>query len=107
MSSIIFIASLADYNLKLVEDLSTNRLSESIALFKTFMGNQFFKQRPIILFLNKTDIFDEKIKHFDLADSFDDYKGRSRDKQEATTFILNKFLDKNRYRHRINLFRLK
>jgi hypothetical protein len=96
VSSIIFIASLADYNMKLVEDLSTNRLRESIALFKTFLENHFFKQRPIILFLNKTDIFDEKIKFFDLKDTFEDYKGMICNKEDAKNFIQHKFLDKNR-----------
>ena len=40
VSSIIFIASLAEYNMYLVEDPTVNRLDESIALFITILKNQ-------------------------------------------------------------------
>ena len=96
VTSIIFIASLADYNLILVEDQSENRLKESIALFKTILETELIKQRSIILFLNKRDIFEEKIRHFDLKDNFEDYEGKVRDKDEAKDFILNKFLERKR-----------
>ena len=92
VSSIIFIASLAEYNLHLVEDSSVNRLDESIALFQTILKNPWLKQSSMILFLNKRDIFDEKIKYFDLKDYFPDYCGKFCDSIEAKDFILDKFI---------------
>ena len=71
MASIIFIASLAEYNLTLVEDPSVNRLEESVALFRTILKNPWLQSTPdavksMILFLNKRDIFYEKIQYFHL-----------------------------------------
>ena len=71
VASIIFIASLAEYNLTLVEDPSVNRLEESVALFRTILKNPWLQSTPeavksMILFLNKRDIFYEKIQYFHL-----------------------------------------
>ncbi len=41
------------------------------------MVNHFvFVNIPIILFLNKTDLFREKITHCPITTAFPDYKGR-------------------------------
>ena len=92
VASIIFIASLAEYNMYLVEDPTVNRLDESIALFITILKNQWLQQSSMILFLNKEDIFDEKIQYFDLKDYHPDYCGKFCDNIEAKDFILDKFL---------------
>ena len=47
----------------------------------------------MILFLNKKDIFDEKIQYFDLKDHFPDFHGKFCDSLEAKDFILEKFLN--------------
>ena len=46
----------------------------------------------MILFLNKKDIFDEKIRYFDLRDHFPAFTGSCCDSAEAKDFILNMFL---------------
>ena len=50
------------------EDRSTNRLLESLNLFGTIVGNPYFLDSGIILFLNKEDIFYKKIEVSHLAD---------------------------------------
>ena len=102
---IIFSPSLSGYNVKLEEDGSQNRLNESMALFKTIMETKIFDHLSIILFLNKKDIFDKKITSFDLKDTFTDFSGRLKDKDEAKKFILSKFLESRRsiiYSHMTN-----
>ena len=93
VSSVIFIASLAEYNQSLVEDPSANRLLESIALFKTIFNIPWIEQTSVILFLNKRDIFKEKIKYFKLKDTFEDYMGEERDFSQAKQFIMEKFTE--------------
>ena len=71
VAAVIFIASLAEYNLTLVEDPSVNRLDESVALFRLILKNPWLMSTPetiksMILFLNKKDRFYEKIKYFHL-----------------------------------------
>ena len=54
-----------------------NRMEESLALFKTTTGLQWFTNASLILFLNKKDLFEEKINTSSpLSDYFPDYKGR-------------------------------
>jgi hypothetical protein len=57
----------------LEEDAKTNRLVESLKLWKALTSSQFFKLTPFILFLNKSDLFAEKIKRLPLAEVFQDY----------------------------------
>ena len=50
-----------------------NKIDESLALFQTVLA-WFGHQCPFILFLNKMDIFEEKlINHSKLSDHFEDY----------------------------------
>lgn len=76
IDAVIFCVSMADYDLKLREDNSTNRLKESIALFQETCRNPFFSKVYMFLLLNKMDIFEEKIKQKDPKDfGFEDYRG--------------------------------
>lgn len=51
-------------------------MRESLALFETIIGYPWFIEASSILFLNKTDLFDEKIMKSDLAEYFPQYNGR-------------------------------
>ena len=66
---------------------------ESIALFTTILKNPWLGKSSMILFLNKKDIFDEKIQYFDLKDYFPDYRGKFCDSFEAKDFILEQFVN--------------
>jgi hypothetical protein len=44
-----------------VEDETTNRMHESLRLFDSICNNKWFVNTSIILFLNKKDLFSEKI----------------------------------------------
>ena len=59
----------------LVEDDTVNRLKESLALFETILRYPWFEKSSIVLFLNKEDIFKEKIMKSDLARYFPTYQG--------------------------------
>uniref|UniRef100_A0A667ZBX3 Guanine nucleotide binding protein (G protein), alpha 14 n=1 Tax=Myripristis murdjan TaxID=586833 RepID=A0A667ZBX3_9TELE len=54
-----------------------NRLEESKALFKTIVTSKWFQDSSIILFLNKTDLLEEKIEHSHLADYFPAFTGKA------------------------------
>jgi len=62
VTCIIFLAALDEYDMKLEEDNITNRLDESLRLFGEVTGSTYFQPASWILFLNKCDIFEEKIK---------------------------------------------
>merc|ERR1712135_79468 len=62
-TGIIFCVALSGYDLVLAEDEEMNRMIESMKLFDSICNNKWFVETSIILFLNKKDLFDEKIRH--------------------------------------------
>lgn len=52
-----------------------NRMKESLALFGTILELPWFKSTSVILFLNKTDILEEKIPTSHLATYFPSFQG--------------------------------
>jgi len=96
VTSVLFIISLSDYNQVLYEDNTTNRMRESEKLFGEILNCIFFQHTPFIVFFNKIDIFQEKLKFAKLENYLPEYSG-SQDYKEALTFIKRKFLRKNRF----------
>jgi len=60
--AIIYMSAMDDYDSMLEEDGATNRLQESLELFSTVTSSTYFQDKGWILFLNKRDLFEEKIK---------------------------------------------
>ena len=52
-------------------------MHESITLFDEVVNARWFSNSAIILFLNKCDLFEEKIKKIDMKCMFDDYEGNN------------------------------
>lgn len=50
-------------------------MHESIRLFWTVFNGKFFKKAAVILFLNKIDLFEEKVKHVKIKDYFPKFEG--------------------------------
>jgi hypothetical protein len=53
------------------------RLQESLEVFESMVNHELFADSPWILFLNKKDVFEGKIKTVDLSKTFPEYKGGS------------------------------
>jgi guanine nucleotide-binding protein subunit alpha len=68
-------------------------LKESIDLFGTLISSQWFRKSSFILFLNKIDILESKLKTSDLSKYFPDYDGAKEDLKEARRFIFRMFED--------------
>jgi len=94
VTAVIFCVALSEYDLKLYEDDETNRMHESIKLFKEIANSRWFSEKSMILFLNKKDLFEEKIKRVDLSVTFEDYTGGC-DFNNAIQFIKEKFMQQN------------
>ena len=61
VTALIFVSALSGYDLTLEEDEDTNRVHESMSLFEGICNNRFFGETSMILFMNKTDLFKEKL----------------------------------------------
>ncbi|KAJ6249661.1 guanine nucleotide-binding protein g(o) subunit alpha [Anaeramoeba flamelloides] len=88
---IIFVVAASEFNQKLYEDESINRMAESLTLFQKTANNEYFKKKNCVIFLNKIDLFEEKIKKYDLSETFPEYKG-GKDVEEAKKFLKKKFI---------------
>lgn len=75
VTAILFCVALSEYDLVLAEDGKTNRMHESLNLFGEMCNNKYMDKAGMILFLNKKDLFEEKIKRIDLKVCFSDYEG--------------------------------
>jgi len=91
--AVIFFVALSEYDQKLAEDNTTSRILESQKLFSDVCNHQWFADASIILFLNKSDIFREKIKGVPLTVAFPEYKGRN-EFEPASEYIRAKFIDR-------------
>jgi len=73
ITAVLFIVALNEYDMVLEEDNKTNRIEESLKLFTKITAAQWFENTPFMLFMNKSDLFDEKIRKKPLSDFFEDY----------------------------------
>jgi len=62
ITALIFCIAISEYDQNLREDNITKRLDETFRVFDDVINNKYFKTKPIIVFLNKMDIFEEKFK---------------------------------------------
>ncbi|XP_017483541.1 PREDICTED: guanine nucleotide-binding protein subunit alpha-11-like [Rhagoletis zephyria] len=93
VTSIIFLVALNEFDQVLSDSNVVNRLEESKALFKTIVTCEWFRHSSVILFLNKYDLFEDKILYGPnrLSDYFPAYSDGDRDPAAAADFILELF----------------
>ncbi|XP_032810120.1 guanine nucleotide-binding protein G(i) subunit alpha-1-like [Petromyzon marinus] len=95
VTAIIFCVAMSAYDLVLAEDEEMNRMQESMKLFDSICNNKWFTETSIILFLNKKDIFEEKIALCPITSCFPEYTGPST-YEAASSYIQNRFEDLNK-----------
>uniref|UniRef100_A0A8D0GYJ5 Guanine nucleotide-binding protein subunit alpha n=1 Tax=Sphenodon punctatus TaxID=8508 RepID=A0A8D0GYJ5_SPHPU len=91
--ALIYLDSLSEYDQCLEENSKENRMKESLSLFRTILELPWFCKASVILFLNKTDILEEKIKGSDLTAYFPSFLGPKQDAEAAKSFILGMYVD--------------
>ncbi|XP_061782609.1 guanine nucleotide-binding protein subunit alpha-14-like [Nerophis lumbriciformis] len=98
---IIFLAALNDYDQVFLDDPQHNRMEESLALFETLVTANWFTQTSFILFLNKTDLLEEKVLESNVVDHFPNYRGPPHNATKAREFILElyKMLHRGHQKH--------
>mmetsp|Transcript_1604 Transcript_1604/g.2829 ORF Transcript_1604/g.2829 Transcript_1604/m.2829 type:complete len:373 (+) Transcript_1604:384-1502(+) len=120
VTAVIFVAAINEYDQHLFEDNTMNRIDEAVILFDEICNSPFFRQTSMILFLNKKDLFREKLAEvpFRVDDGpeprFTDYMGPAIDfggpnseigspgyeevYEASKRYILQLFLNRNRDR---------
>lgn len=98
VTAVIFVAAISEYDQKLFEDASTNRMVEALDLFEDICNNIFFLESSMILYLNKRDLFETKIKTKNIRDypAFADFAGKDGDYDDGVQYFVDKFMSKNK-----------
>jgi len=94
VTALVFLVSLSEYDQMLYEDESVNRMQEALTLFDSICNSRWFVKTSIILFLNKIDLFAEKLPKSPLGDYFPDYAGGD-DYDAACAYLLHRFVSLN------------
>ncbi|KAA6409758.1 MAG: guanine nucleotide-binding alpha-3 subunit [Lasallia pustulata] len=95
VTSIIFCVALSEYDQVLLEESKQNRMMESLVLFDSVVNSRWFMRTSIILFLNKVDLFKQKLGRSPLGNFFPDYSGGN-DVNRAAKYLLWRFNQVNR-----------
>jgi len=93
VDSIIFVAAISEYDQVLAEDESKNRLEEALDLFEQIVTSHHFDGTSVYLFLNKRDLFADKIQKVDPRKWFPDYTGGC-DYDKASEYFKKKFQER-------------
>ncbi|XP_033896226.1 guanine nucleotide-binding protein subunit alpha-13-like [Acipenser ruthenus] len=96
VTSILFLVSSSEFDQVLMEDRQTNRLTESLNIFETIVNNRVFSNVSIILFLNKTDLLEQKVQVVAIKDYFPEYEGEPHSLADIQKFLVECFRNKRR-----------
>jgi guanine nucleotide-binding protein subunit alpha len=94
MDAIIFLAPISCFDETLTEDKEVNRLEDSYLLWRTVCSSKLLAKTQIILFLNKCDLLQAKLKRGVLIkDHIPSYGNRSNDAVTVTKYFQQHFKD--------------
>ncbi|UNI15378.1 G-Protein alpha subunit [Purpureocillium takamizusanense] len=92
VQSVLFLVAISGYDQCLVEDMDGNQMNEALMLFESIVNSRWFTRSAMIIFLNKMDLFKEKLPRRPITDhGFTDYRGAPDDYKAASSYFLEKF----------------
>jgi guanine nucleotide-binding protein G(i) subunit alpha len=96
VTSIVYVVALNEYDQVLLEENGQNRMLEALLLFESIVNSRWFTRTSMILFLNKIDLFKQKLIRSPLNLYFPDYAGQNDDVNRAAKYILFRFYSVNK-----------
>jgi len=98
VTAVIFVTAISEYDQVLYEDESTNRMDEALQLFDQICNHSSFKKTSMILFLNKRDLFEAKLKKKDMTcwENSPEVQAAGTDYQKCIDLLTDRFTSKNK-----------
>ncbi|RHZ59659.1 hypothetical protein Glove_362g28 [Diversispora epigaea] len=96
VTAVLFLVAISGYDQCLVEDRDANQMQEALMLFDSICNSQWFVNTSMILFLNKIDIFRERIKVSPIRKYFPDYSGSNGNFKQSSQYFKKRFQRLNR-----------
>jgi len=99
--AVVYIADLSTYDLVEIatDQTKSTRLQKSILHFEKVCNNKWFKDKPVILILNKKNIFRKKLASSPISLWFSNYTGTNTF-EEASAFLQKEFEKLNHNAHK-------
>jgi len=94
VTAVIYVVAISDFDQLMYEDQKTNRIQDSMDQFSETINNKWFIDTPIVLFFNKQDVLEDKLKTVRFADHFPEFK-ESNDSTHVSDHFRNIFLKLN------------
>ncbi|KAJ4465644.1 guanine nucleotide binding protein, alpha subunit [Lentinula edodes] len=92
LDAIIFLAPISGFDQVLSEDRTVNRLEDSVLLWKTVCSNKLLANVDLVLFLNKCDILETKLKAgVRLAKYVKSFGDRANNLETVSKYLRSKF----------------
>jgi len=93
VEAVLFLVAISGYDHVLLEDQTSNQMQEALMLFSTIAQSPWFAKTALILFLNKIDLFRDKIRAggAQIRTHFPEYTGPDGDDKAAANFFADKF----------------
>ncbi|GAB7352349.1 hypothetical protein MBLNU459_g2790t1 [Dothideomycetes sp. NU459] len=90
---VLFLVAVSGFDHVLVEDKNGNQMHEALMLFESIANSKYFENSGLVLFLNKMDLFTEKVMsgRSNIRDHFPDFAGDDRDVAAGQKFFGDKF----------------
>jgi len=95
VTAVLFVAAISEYDQFLYEDNETNRMTEALNLFEEICNSRWFRETSMILFLNKRDLFADKVTKVPLSKCFPQYDGPD-NYLSGVEFLQEQFESRNR-----------
>lgn len=96
VTAVLFCVALTGYDSCLVEDKDSNQMQEALMLFDSICNSKWFTRTSMILFLNKVDVFRQKIAYSSIKQYFPDYDGDDQDFNAGRNYFKTRFCRLNR-----------
>jgi len=100
VTAVLFVVAISEYDQNCYEDEKTNRMEEAMTLFAEICNSHWFENTNMILFLNKRDLFEDKIKRVPLKVCFKEFTGAS-DYKAGTEYIKDQFVALNKKKQKL------
>jgi len=92
VTTLLFLVSLNAYDQCMVEDKTTNQMRDAMAIWQSICKAKWFLDKPMILFLNKEDLYMQRVAVSNVSDYFVKYRGKAGDAQAGKDFFKTTFL---------------
>jgi len=96
VTAVLYVAAISEYDQLCMEDDKTNRMVEAFNVFDENCNSQWFKRTAVILFLNKRDIFQEKVKTVSIKQYLSEFEGKDNDYDSGVSWFQKQFLLRNK-----------